>query len=80
MTSWLCTQSGCSYMHARCIQRHVRPRKRYSRLSVRLHEDKLDLAKTPRVEDWAHVGIESSGSKLVGVVEESVSVTLGDSL
>jgi len=48
-------------------------------LSVRLHEDKLDLAKTPRLEDGTDVGFESFGNKLPGVVvvvEESVSVTL----
>jgi hypothetical protein len=37
-----------------------------TRFSVRLHADKLDLAKTLRLEDGADVGFESFGSKLAG--------------
>ena len=34
-----------------------------ARLSIRLHEDELDLAKTLWLEDGADVGFESFGSK-----------------
>jgi hypothetical protein len=47
-----------------------------ARLSVRLHEDKFNPAKTLRLEDGADVGFENFDSKYAGVmvvVEESVS-------